>query len=336
VPGFGQGGEVVVPVPAEFRTASYAGLAALLRLPDGRLRMVLSTGGPYPARGTALIAGLTVDGAPDTGVGPAGLRTGPPGAGDVGAAALDHSGRIIVAFAYYRFGVLRTTADGVPDATFGHGGVVAGRPGDPAPSAVAVSGGGLIAVAGGIAVDERRAGSAVLLLSGVGRPVRSFGAGGVARIATPRDVDAQIPEGVAFDSRGGILVAGDAGDLTFGNSTDGIADALALHRLRTRAADVAVPAVARVTSGGRLALPLGCRLRRRLTCSGTVRISAHGLGARARLAVPGGRTRTLHLALGRRAAGLARRRLRVRVRVEVTTRGHHDAIAPTMPLRRAA
>ncbi|MEA2340083.1 MAG: hypothetical protein QOG11_160, partial [Solirubrobacteraceae bacterium] len=242
--------------------------------------------------------------------------------------------RLVVGFAS-GFGVMRTLADGVPDTTFGHGGVVAGRVGDPGAEALALSRNGLIAVAGATRLDRTRTGSAVLLLDGGGRPVRSFGAAGVARIA-PRGVEAQRPQGVAFDPRGGILVAGDAGDGIIGNSADGVADALVLHRLRTRAADVAVPAFARVTAGGRLALPLRCRLRRALTCSGKVRISGHGLRAGARLAVRGGRARTLHLALGRRAAGLARRRLRVRVAVDVTTRGHRDAVALTVPLRRAA
>jgi hypothetical protein len=231
---------------------------------------------------------------------------------------------------------MRTLADGVPDATFGHGGVVAGRVGDPGAAALALSRDGLIAVAGATRLDRTHIGSAVLLLDGGGRPVRSFGTAGVARIAPPRGVDEQRPQGVAFDPRGGILVAGDAGDGIIGNSADAVRDALVLARLRTRAADVAVPVFARVTARGRLALPLGCRLRRGLTCSGKVRISGHGLRARTRLAIPGGRTRTLHLALGRRAAGLARRRLRVRLEVDVTTRGHRDVIAPTVPLRRAA
>jgi hypothetical protein len=281
-----------------------------------------------------VVAGLLADGRPDPELGPDGVRELGAGFDEAGLGGItgDGQGRLVWSGrSRGRLALLRTSASGEVDPTFGTGGFARLSP------RIAFAGAGGVASLGNrLAVGYTRASrrATLAMVGDGGRLDRGFARRGVVDLGAYGRRGPATADHVAFHRRRGVVVAGGVGDGLSGIRDDFGRDVVALARLRTAPARIAVPAAATVTARGTVRLRMRCRTMFRSPCRTTLRISGHGVRDRVTLAL-GRRTRTVRRRLGRRVAALVRARRRLRVSVEVRGFPGPDVAAALVRLRRA-
>jgi uncharacterized delta-60 repeat protein len=191
---FGSGGRVLDP--------TVPGFTGVLVQPDGKIIVDAAVG-----TDTLAVARYNPDGSPDAGFGAAGkvsLRLGAPGFGTIALAQQADGKLLVVGTDAGRGVVVRFNGDGTLDSTFGAAGQVA-LDASIFPAGLAVQRDGRILIAGDTTDPSAPQRALLLRLNPNGSVDPTFGVGGEA---VSRDLFQVV--GVALDSNGGIIVAGNA------------------------------------------------------------------------------------------------------------------------------